>query len=376
MPFQDVTFEDVQTFCEQGLPEGTQIDYKREMPQKPEDLAKPIAAFANTSGGLILIGVDEAEDNFPKLPLEGFEKGRGTTERIFQICRDSIYPSILPELSKVVDVPNSPDKQLLVIRIDQSPEAPHAITNSTKVYIRTGNVSKPEELGDIIRIESLFKQRRVAEEKRDAITKRFLDRSAKLFGPNNDVFFWCGIIQTLPTFPSLNESTCRNLLNGKRVAGGSLQTSPSFGSSSSPKTVRYLGKYGEYLEASVFKNLEPDIEDSWRISHSAYRLMNCLSNAKEHIAAAEKNGDLLHCLGQCYLYCGMKNAEKVTVISEYGDAFRSLDSSVVCKSQINWHEFQSSSYQSDSDINIPTLDLLKEHYHSLGHQFNHNIWPR
>ena len=68
-----------------------------------------------------------------------------------------IYPSVMPEVL-LVDVPDS-DNVVVVVRVDESIQAPHAIQNSAKVYIRTGSVTQPYELSDIDRIEYMLKRR-------------------------------------------------------------------------------------------------------------------------------------------------------------------------------------------------------------------------
>ncbi|MBZ9572486.1 ATP-binding protein [Patescibacteria group bacterium] len=59
-----ITYQDVVEFCNQRIAESINLDYKKDFPR---DLEKSISAFANTTGGLIIIGVEE-EDSKPKLP--------------------------------------------------------------------------------------------------------------------------------------------------------------------------------------------------------------------------------------------------------------------------------------------------------------------
>lgn len=51
------TFQDIVDFCKQGEREGYELDYKQDLP--PGGLSKHFAAFSNTRGGLIIIGVEE-----------------------------------------------------------------------------------------------------------------------------------------------------------------------------------------------------------------------------------------------------------------------------------------------------------------------------
>jgi hypothetical protein len=61
---QAVTADDIQAVIENGVREDRHIDYKRSLPDKTKDndrkeLLADVSAFANTSGGDILFGVDE-----------------------------------------------------------------------------------------------------------------------------------------------------------------------------------------------------------------------------------------------------------------------------------------------------------------------------
>ena len=47
----EITFEDVETFC-QELPEGVRVEYKQEI----KDVPKIVSSFANTLGGIYIIG--------------------------------------------------------------------------------------------------------------------------------------------------------------------------------------------------------------------------------------------------------------------------------------------------------------------------------
>ena len=51
-----IELADVEAFCRTGVREGFILDFKLDFPSR---LEKAVAAFANTYGGMILIGVDE-----------------------------------------------------------------------------------------------------------------------------------------------------------------------------------------------------------------------------------------------------------------------------------------------------------------------------
>ncbi len=71
-PINEIVIDDVISFCEQGTEEGVRLDYKRDFSGSNENrqIAKVISAFANTYGGILLLGVDE-KDRKPILPISG-----------------------------------------------------------------------------------------------------------------------------------------------------------------------------------------------------------------------------------------------------------------------------------------------------------------
>lgn len=140
----DITWQDIIAFCDQGTPEGATLDYKKDF---PKNLQKSIAAFANTMGGVILIGIDEDEENKPKLPIDGIPFEKGISERIMNIILSNITPPVFPEIQVCLNEDKS--KAIAVIRIPQSNNTPHAINNNTEVYVRTGNRTNSEPLATV-----------------------------------------------------------------------------------------------------------------------------------------------------------------------------------------------------------------------------------
>jgi len=188
-PLNDITFEQVENFC-RTFPEGVRVEYKREV---TKDIPKVVSSFANSSGGIWIIGVTtDASTNLPRLPLEGMKRRGGVEEQITQSSHSGIYPAITPDV-RVLDVPGKPDHMLVVVKIPESVEAPHAIENSTKVYVRNASTTEPYELADIDRIAYFIKRREQPERKREELIARMVSRS------------WCGGMRTrvivAPTYP-------------------------------------------------------------------------------------------------------------------------------------------------------------------------------
>ena len=60
-PIDEIEFEDVESFCEEWA-EGVRVEYKRDMNIK-KHIPKIVSSFANTFGGIFLIGVDANQQN-------------------------------------------------------------------------------------------------------------------------------------------------------------------------------------------------------------------------------------------------------------------------------------------------------------------------
>ena len=93
------------------LSEDSTIEFKREMPQR-NSLAEEIAAFANSQGGVILIGVDDYKE-IVGLGLQELDK---VEKIVVEICEDSIEPAVPIFTEKL----RLDDKNLLKIEIPRS----------------------------------------------------------------------------------------------------------------------------------------------------------------------------------------------------------------------------------------------------------------
>lgn len=90
-----IEFEDVRAFFDMNLREGLRIDYKSDF---PSDLAKIVIAFANTAGGIILIGIRANRQTNRPEEIVGVELRSGIEERVTDIALSNIRPPILPEI--------------------------------------------------------------------------------------------------------------------------------------------------------------------------------------------------------------------------------------------------------------------------------------
>lgn len=162
--FDEIGFPEIEAFC-RNWSEGVRVEYKREV----VNISKIVASFANSQGGIWLIGVDtDKHTNFPIFPLCGCPITAGIEEKITQSCLTGVYPPIDPAI-KVVRLPKDSDRCIIVVKISESVEAPHAIENTTRVYTRVHNTTNIIQLAEIDRIDYLLQRRREPEKRRENI---------------------------------------------------------------------------------------------------------------------------------------------------------------------------------------------------------------
>lgn len=280
----DITFSDIEDFCRE-FDEGVRVEYKREIQHIP----KIVSSFANSSGGVFIIGVETNDDNTVKFPIQGIPNRSGIPEQIQQSALTGIYPAAIPEVI-ICDVPNT-GNVVVIIRVNESPQAPHAIQNSTRIYVRTGSITQPYEFADIDRIEYMLKRRERSQEITQQILKRIeeriessveinsldLDRNSPYLDTNlpnltvtaRPVFPYRPIISTGDIFDfAKNDEILRSyesLASSSRVSGG-LFTRTLARMDSSSFTYRELNEYGLVYQRSVLRK----IPTNWLPNRESY----------------------------------------------------------------------------------------------------------
>ena len=217
----EITFEVVQAFCSEWQ-EGVRVEYKQEI---TKDVSKIVSSFANTQGGIFIIGVKENEPNNEEpFTIVGIPNTSRIEERIVQSAITGIYPPVMPEVI-IVKVPET-ENVIVIVRVDESHHAPHAIQNSTKVYIRHANITQPYEkpqLAQMDYIEYLLTRRQDAQGITQQIIEQIEVRTHKFCDPGmpnmtvmmRPVFPYRPVISPAAIYELYN-----NWLMVKRVVGG------------------------------------------------------------------------------------------------------------------------------------------------------------
>ena len=126
-PIDQLEIEDVETFCESGLKEGFILEYKGDFTNKTHRLERVICAFANTWGGVVIIGVYEDDEGKPVLPIAGVKFEKGLDLRVTNTIVDSIHPPVFVD-KKVIRFENEAgeDRAVIVVGVPESHMTPHS----------------------------------------------------------------------------------------------------------------------------------------------------------------------------------------------------------------------------------------------------------
>ncbi|MEA2003588.1 MAG: ATP-binding protein [archaeon] len=197
-PRDKIEFEDVKAFCDEQIEENRRVEYKKAFSSKDEkkQIAKEISSFANTDGGIILVGVGE-EDRKPKLPIEGIDYTEGLNEKVTSIALKNIYPPVFPEI-KVCKFGDTFEKAVVVIRVQESDETPHTVEKTTGIYVRVDSQNEPQR-ARYEEIEWLINRRKKAVENRERLLRRAEERFNNKPTRKNFEAFQC--VSAIPIFP-------------------------------------------------------------------------------------------------------------------------------------------------------------------------------
>lgn len=164
-PVSEISFNEVVEFCNEAHGEGVQIDYKKDFPSN--GFAKHFAAFSNTRGGIIIIGVEEDRKSGIPVSWTGVVKDAKQIEKIHQAASNvEPIPSYEVHATDEVD-----GKCFVLIRINEGDKTPYYVQNDFNIWVRTGNISNPIGIASPDGLELLFGKREKAEKARSLYLK-------------------------------------------------------------------------------------------------------------------------------------------------------------------------------------------------------------
>lgn len=198
----------------------------------------------------------------PRLPIP-------TRERVLLITLDNIHPPIIPEVVvipfKSSEAIADPDRAVVVARVHESEDTPHAVENRTAVYRRVDNISerlvRKATIGEIEwlinkRAKSLAEKERISNKVQDHAEecrrRRFLSRTREPLLERGRFRFY-----TVPCYPRAPIVERRKLVEIARRAATQIpavpSTLPSGQARAVPGGVIFEGIYGasEYQQQGM-----------------------------------------------------------------------------------------------------------------------------
>ena len=119
-------------------PEGKTLEFKRDL-TSPAPILRTVVAFANTAGGTILIGVDDATRY-----VCGLSNAREEEERLTSLITDSVSPQLVPD----VELLRYREQLVLGVAVHPSPQRPHYLGDSpeTGAYVCVGSTNRKADV--------------------------------------------------------------------------------------------------------------------------------------------------------------------------------------------------------------------------------------
>jgi predicted HTH transcriptional regulator len=116
-------------------PEGKTLEFKQDL-SSPKNILKTLTAFANTAGGVLMIGIGDVSR-----AVLGLENPLDEEERLCSLIVDSIEPRLAPS----VELVNWKGRTLLAVEVYPSPLRPHWLKSmgiENGVLVRVGSTNR------------------------------------------------------------------------------------------------------------------------------------------------------------------------------------------------------------------------------------------
>lgn len=141
-PFESLTLDDVREIVAHVSAEKETIFFERKAIPRPDGIAKSCAAFANTLGGVLVVGVSDGSDE-----LVGFEEPKVGDAGVW--VKDVIRPRVTPLppfRARTFDVDGT--RRILLVLVERSSTTPHLLTRQGAIYVRSPGSSDPLPIHD------------------------------------------------------------------------------------------------------------------------------------------------------------------------------------------------------------------------------------
>jgi hypothetical protein len=146
--FEELTLEDVGAILAAHVEERETLWLERKAQVSPNSLAKSCAAFANTYGGLLVVGVGNEDST-----LVGIEPVAVEAQLW---VKDTLRTLVLPMPAfRARWLETADGRGLLIVLVEESSTTPHLLTRSGAIYVRNPGSSDPVPINDQRRLLDL-----------------------------------------------------------------------------------------------------------------------------------------------------------------------------------------------------------------------------
>lgn len=157
--------------------EGKTLEFKRGLPQD-ERVARTLCAFANTRGGLLLVGVDD------RGAVVGAPRPKSSAEQLRYVANALLEPPLSVQVASV----EVEGRRVVVCSVPLSPGRPHAARRAAgpaEIVVRVGSSNRAASGAALRRIG----KERASAAQLDALGRKVLAfvESRSGFGPDADV---------------------------------------------------------------------------------------------------------------------------------------------------------------------------------------------
>jgi hypothetical protein len=172
-PISKLTEADLLELVTDNAVENLRLEFKSEIP-KEDQTVKKLSSFANTYGGIIVVGAEEKDGKITK--LSGVPLEPGYKQTLANWCFIKFNPPLTAEFSEPIKLANG--QYCYVISVPESEVAPHFINGRKGVWIRTDEFTNRfrAELANENELRALFDRRRAVRERRDFNIRRAQER--------------------------------------------------------------------------------------------------------------------------------------------------------------------------------------------------------
>ena len=158
--------------------EGKDQEFKQDL-SSPDSVLRSIIAFANTSGGTVLIGVEDKTRR-----VRGLKDVLLEEERLTNLVSNQIEPRLVPE----IEILSWRRTNVLVVHVYPSPSRPHYLKKlglSEGVFVRVGSTNRRADSGLLEEMRRYARQESFDEQPLPELSSEAIDfrAASELFAP-------------------------------------------------------------------------------------------------------------------------------------------------------------------------------------------------